>query len=60
MEVKSACAGGICFCGCSQRRGDGTCWRPRAGRIWSVRSGLTEAARMEVTAACDDDLPAPR
>ena len=38
MEVTAACAGGIRFCGCNQRRGDGRCWRPRAGGIWSTEA----------------------
>ena len=38
MEVTAACAGGICFCGCNQRQGDGRCWRPRAGGIWSTEA----------------------
>ena len=57
MEVTAACAGGICFCGCSQRRGDGRCWLvhrrvaiTRRGRSCvrvPVGLGLAEAARME-------------
>ena len=38
MEVTAAYAGGISFCGCSQRRGDERCWRPRAGRIFSTEA----------------------
>ena len=29
MEVTAACAGGICFCGCNQRRGDRRCLAAR-------------------------------
>ena len=29
MEMTVACAGGICFCGRNQRRGDGRCWACR-------------------------------